>query len=203
MSIGAISFTAPYVGVLLFARYLVGWPWPQAHVAGISMSTTSVAVSLHAVMVETGFQPDRTGQGRLAACFVTGSRHRAIALGLVFAHYDLWLALFIVVTILALWLLAKFAPTIAAGSRRAGERTADQVRGTRVVVPRWACQHRRQRGHAGLPRGHCARADVPARSGNSPNRMRIVAFTILTPFYFLKAGSLVEAHFRGCKRGRA
>jgi Kef-type K+ transport system membrane component KefB len=24
--------------------------------------------------------------------------------------------------------------------------------------------------------------------------MRIVAFTILTPFYFLKAGSLVEAH---------
>ncbi len=29
-----------------------------------------------------------------------------------------------------------------------------------------------------------------------PNRMRIVAFTILTPFYFLKAGSLVEAHPR-------
>jgi Kef-type K+ transport system membrane component KefB len=27
-----------------------------------------------------------------------------------------------------------------------------------------------------------------------PNRMRIVAFTILTPFYFLKAGSLVEAY---------
>jgi Kef-type K+ transport system membrane component KefB len=27
-----------------------------------------------------------------------------------------------------------------------------------------------------------------------PNRMRIVAFTILTPFYFLKAGSLVQAN---------
>lgn len=27
-----------------------------------------------------------------------------------------------------------------------------------------------------------------------PNRMRVVAFTILTPFYFLKAGSLVEAN---------
>ena len=25
-----------------------------------------------------------------------------------------------------------------------------------------------------------------------PHRMRIIAFTILTPFYFLKAGSLVE-----------
>ena len=27
-----------------------------------------------------------------------------------------------------------------------------------------------------------------------PHRMRIIAFSILTPFYFLKAGSLVEAH---------
>ena len=27
-----------------------------------------------------------------------------------------------------------------------------------------------------------------------PNRMRIVAFSLLTPFYFLKAGSLVDVH---------
>jgi Kef-type K+ transport system membrane component KefB len=27
-----------------------------------------------------------------------------------------------------------------------------------------------------------------------PHRMRIVAFTLLTPFYFLKAGSLVDVH---------
>ena len=32
------------------------------------------------------------------------------------------------------------------------------------------------------------------RDRELPNRMRIVAFTILTPFYFLKAGSLVQAH---------
>ena len=29
-----------------------------------------------------------------------------------------------------------------------------------------------------------------------PHRMRVIAFTILTPFYFLKAGSLVEASMR-------
>jgi Kef-type K+ transport system membrane component KefB len=27
-----------------------------------------------------------------------------------------------------------------------------------------------------------------------PHRMRVIAFTILTPFYFLKAGSLVDVH---------
>ena len=40
MGIGAISFAAPYAGVLLIAHYIVGWPWPQAQIAGISMSTT-------------------------------------------------------------------------------------------------------------------------------------------------------------------
>ena len=29
-----------------------------------------------------------------------------------------------------------------------------------------------------------------------PHRMRIIAFTILTPFYFLKAGSLVDLQCR-------
>ena len=32
------------------------------------------------------------------------------------------------------------------------------------------------------------------RDRELPHRMRVVAFTILTPFYFLKAGSLVEFH---------
>src|SRR5258705_337168 len=33
-----------------------------------------------------------------------------------------------------------------------------------------------------------------SRSLELPHRMRIIAFTILTPFYFLKAGSLVDFH---------
>jgi Kef-type K+ transport system membrane component KefB len=37
MSIGVVGFLAPYVGVLLFARYVVDWPWPQAQIAGISL----------------------------------------------------------------------------------------------------------------------------------------------------------------------
>jgi Kef-type K+ transport system membrane component KefB len=44
VGIGVASFAAPYVGVLLWAHYVVGWPWPQAQIAGISLSTTSVAV---------------------------------------------------------------------------------------------------------------------------------------------------------------
>src|SRR5437879_4864933 len=44
VGIGFVSFLLPYLGCMLAARYLLGWPWPQAQIAGISLSTTSVAV---------------------------------------------------------------------------------------------------------------------------------------------------------------
>src|SRR2546430_1171370 len=41
LGIGFVSFLFPYIGCMLAARYLLGWPWPQAQIAGISLSTTS------------------------------------------------------------------------------------------------------------------------------------------------------------------
>ena len=51
VTIGLMGFFAPYLGCLIFAKYGLGWPWPQAQIAGIALSTTSVAV-VYAVMVE-------------------------------------------------------------------------------------------------------------------------------------------------------
>ena len=72
VTIGLMGFFAPYLGCLLFARYGLGWPWPQAQIAGISLSTTSVAV-VYAVMVETGYNRTELGKIILAACFVNDS----------------------------------------------------------------------------------------------------------------------------------
>src|SRR5689334_11496905 len=110
MSIGLMGFFAPYLGVLFFAHFVSGWPWPQAQIAGIALSTTSVAV-VYAVMVETGFNETELGKIILAACFVN-DLGTVLALGLVFAHYDLLLVLFVAVTLIALWLLWNFAPRV-------------------------------------------------------------------------------------------
>ena len=108
VGIGIASFLAPYLGVLIYARYVIGWTWPEAQIAGISMSTTSVAV-VYAVMVETGFNKTELGKIILAACFIT-DLGTVLALGIVFAHFDIWLALFGAATAVVLWLLPKFAP---------------------------------------------------------------------------------------------
>ena len=40
VTIGLMGFFAPYIGCLLLARYGLGWPWPEAQIAGIALSTS-------------------------------------------------------------------------------------------------------------------------------------------------------------------
>ncbi len=78
VGIGVASFLAPYLGVLAYAHYAIGWSWPEAQIAGISMSTTSVAV-VYAVMIETGLQQDRAWQDHPCRLLHHRSRHCARA----------------------------------------------------------------------------------------------------------------------------
>ncbi|MDQ7784905.1 MAG: cation:proton antiporter, partial [Desulfomonilaceae bacterium] len=108
ISIGVVSFLAPFLGVLAYAHYVSGWSWPEAQIAGIALSTTSVAV-VYAVMVETGLNQTEIGKVILAACFVT-DLGTVLALGILFANYNMWLALFGAATAVSMWLLPKFVP---------------------------------------------------------------------------------------------
>src|SRR5438477_7242687 len=108
IGIGLVSFLFPYLGCMLAARYLLDWPWPQAQIAGISLSTTSVAV-VYAVMVETGLNKTELGKIILAACFIT-DLGTVLALGIVFASFTVWLLAFAAATALVVGLLPKVAP---------------------------------------------------------------------------------------------
>jgi Kef-type K+ transport system membrane component KefB len=98
----------PFLGAMAYAYYIGGWTFPQAAIAGISLSTTSVAV-VYAVMIETGYNETELGKLILAACFVT-DLGTVLPLGVFFANYDWHLVLFMAVTIIALLLLPKFTP---------------------------------------------------------------------------------------------
>ena len=105
------------------ARYGLGWPWPQAQIGGIALSTTSVAV-VYAVMVETGYNRTELGKIILAACFINDIG-TVLAFGLIFANYNLYLLLFAVVTIVVSrlpWIFPGCSTT-----RRTHQRAGDQV----------------------------------------------------------------------------
>jgi Kef-type K+ transport system membrane component KefB len=189
VGIGIVSFVAPYLGCMLYARYVLDWPWPQAQIAGISLSTTSVAV-VYAVMVETGFNKTELGKIILAACFIT-DLGTVLALGIVFAHYDAWLALFGAATAAALWLLPRYAPMFFAS---VGHRVSEpDTKFVMLVLFALGGLASLAGSEAVLPAYLVGMALAPAfmKDAGLAHRIRTIAFAVLTPFYFLKAGSLV------------
>jgi len=190
VTIGLMGFFAPYLGCLLLARYGLGWPWPQAQIAGISLSTTSVAV-VYAVMVETGYNRTELGKIILAACFINDIG-TVLALGLVFANYNIYLLLFALATIAAIAALPWVVPRLFA---RIGKRTSEpEIKFLFFVLFILGGLANLGQSEAVLPAYLVGMALAPffMIEKELQLRMRAICFAFLTPFYFLKAGSLIE-----------
>ena len=191
VTIGLMGFFAPYLGCLLFARYGLGWPWPQAQIAGIALSTTSVAV-VYAVMVETGYNRTELGKIILAACFINDIG-TVLALGLVFANYNLYLLLFVVVTIAVIAVLPWVVPWLF--KRIGGRASEPEIKFLFLVLFVLGGLANLGKSEAVLPAYLIGMALAPFFLGQRElqRRLRAICFAFLTPFYFLKAGSLIEA----------
>jgi Kef-type K+ transport system membrane component KefB len=189
VGIGFVSFLAPYLGCLMAARFIVGWTWPESQIAGIALSTTSVAV-VYAVMVETGLNKTELGKIILAACFVT-DLGTVLALGIVFANYNLWLLGFgvaiavaaIVLPMFVPWFFAKVGPRVSEPQTKLVLLVLFLLGGIAISVG----------SEAVLPAYIIGMVLAPTfqKQQELAHRLRGMAFAILTPFYFLKAGSLI------------
>lgn len=188
--IGAISFAAPFAAAFAIAYFGLGWTLQASEIAGLALSTTSVAV-VYAVMIESGLAQQELGKLILAACFVT-DLGTVLFLGLLFADISPLLLGFAVATALGVILVPRVTRLLV---RRVPDRVSEpeikflflvlfllgglaQVAGSEAVLPAYLI---------GL-----AVAGVFVADRVLVHRMRATAFSLLTPFYFLKAGSLVS-----------
>ena len=105
LSIGFLSFLCPFLLGWGVALYGLGWDLNAAKIAGIALSTTSVAV-VYAVMMETGLSSTKLGQSILAACFIT-DLGTVIALGLLFTGFSIKLLLFVAILAVTLFFMPK------------------------------------------------------------------------------------------------
>ncbi len=91
--IGGLSFVAPFFGAWLFCARVLGWTTPAAQIAGVALSTTSLAV-VYAVLVETGLTHTPIGKLIMASTFVTDFG-TALALAVLFIRPTWWLVPFL------------------------------------------------------------------------------------------------------------
>jgi Kef-type K+ transport system membrane component KefB len=190
LAIGAVAFFAPFVGTLAFAYFVAGWNRAAAEICGIALSTTSVAV-VYAVMVETGLNRTELGKLILAACFVNDFG-TVLALGVLFANFNLWLIAFVVATAVALYFLPRWTRFVI---REMGERVSEpEVKFILLILFFLGGLATTANSEAVLPAYLVGLviAGVFLQNRMLAARIRSIAFTILTPFYFIKAGLFVS-----------
>jgi Kef-type K+ transport system membrane component KefB len=187
LTIGLSAFILPFGGVWLFAQFVLGWPIHQAQIAGIALSTTSVAI-VYAVMIETGKASTSLGKMILAACFVN-DLGTVIALGLLFSGFNLYMIVFVVVTAIAMFFMPRTTRYIIAkcGAQRVSE---PEVKFILLILFILAGMATLANSEAVLPAYLIGLvvAGVFVKDKTLVNRMRTITFTIFTPFYFIKAG---------------
>jgi len=105
--IGAMSFLAPFIGVFLFTYFIAGWAMSASLIAGTALSTTSLAV-VYSVLVETGLSKTQVGKLLMASTFFTDIG-TAIALSVLFLKPTIYTSVFIVVSLIVIYLAVKFS----------------------------------------------------------------------------------------------
>ncbi len=188
--VGIIGFLAPFAGGTAVAHFLLGWTVASSFLAGIALSTTSMAV-VYAVMLETGLNKTEFGKGILGACFVN-DLGTVIALGLMFSPFTYKSIIFIgasAILIAALPTITKLITRVY-GNRTAAIRTKWIIvvllglgtlaywSGSEAVLPAYV---------VGIVLAEFASAEHLWL-----RRLRTLTTGFLTPFYFIRAGSFVS-----------
>jgi Kef-type K+ transport system membrane component KefB len=193
LTLGVLGFVCPFLLCLAIAHFMLGWDIRASCIAGLALSTTSVAV-VYAVMLETGFNEKPIGKLILAACFVN-DLGTVIALGLIFANFNMWFWIFIGITLASLYILPKLTPLyIYLRKFVNGHVSEPGIKGISLILTLLAYFAVMGKSEGVLPAYLIGMvlADTFAQHKGMIKKMRIMTFTFLTPFYFLKAGSLVD-----------
>jgi glutathione-regulated potassium-efflux system ancillary protein KefC len=188
--VGFVSFLAPFLGCAAIVRYLLGWSVAASWLAGIAMSTTSMAV-VYAVMLETGLNRTDYGKGILGACFIT-DLGTVLVLGAMFAPFTWRTLVFAAVCLLAFALLPVVTPRLM--NHYANRTAAFRTKWVLFILFGLGSLALWAGSEAVLP-AYVAGMVLATALGSDHafiRRLRTLTIGFLTPIYFLRAGSFVS-----------
>lgn len=189
-AVGLAGFALPFIGCTLLAVFALGWTVKAGLLAGVAMSTTSVAV-VYAVMLEFGLNRTDYGKTLLAACFIN-DLVTVLALGVIFAPFTIKTAIFAGVAVIVFAILPWLTPRFF---KLYGDRPSELEAKFLLLalfglgaLATWA------ESEAVLPAYLVGMvlAGTVGKDHALIRRLRTLTFGLLTPFYFIRAGSFVS-----------
>jgi Kef-type K+ transport system membrane component KefB len=186
VGIGAVSFVGPFVVASAAAYLLLDWSGRASLIAGTALSTTSLAV-VYAVLVERGLTESDVGKLLMSATFVTDLL-TALALSAIFIKPSPWFPLFLVVSLALIVVLPRIAPWFFG---RYGDRVIEpEIKLVFLCLFVLMVLADAANGHAVLPAFvlGLVMSRHYAEHREEQKRLRVVAFALLTPLFFIKGG---------------
>ena len=190
VGIGVVSFGLPFLAAGAFAYWGLGWTGDASKIAGIALSTTSLAV-VYSVLVETGLNRTPIGKLIMSATFVTDFG-TATALSILFVTPNVWVVVFVAVSAVLILGLPRVAPWFFS---RYGNRVIEpEIKLVFAALFLLMWLGAKAESHAVLPAFvlGLALSRHFAAHRTEQERMRVVAFAFLTPFFFVRSGMNVS-----------
>jgi Kef-type K+ transport system membrane component KefB len=190
VTIGVASFAGPFVVATLVALGPLGWTPKASLIAGTALSTTSLAV-VYAVLVETGLNTVRVGKLIMSVCFVT-DMCTVIALSAIFTKPTVWFPVFLIVSVALIVGLPRIAPWFF---RRFGDRVIEpEIKLVFAILLALMVLGVKANSQAVLPAFvlGLVMSRHYQQHREEQQRLRVVAFAFLTPFFFLRGGMSVS-----------
>src|SRR2546423_13073781 len=189
-ALGLIGFFAPFLGCAAAAYWILGWTAMPSWLAGVALSTTSVAV-VYAVMLEYGFNKTEYGKIVLAACFIN-DLGTVLALGFIFAPFTLRTLAFAGLAAAVFAILPWLTPKLF---RRYGNRPSElEAKYLLLLLFSLGALAGWADSEAVLPAYVIGMvlAGTVGKDHALIRRLRTLTLGLLTPFYFIRAGSFVS-----------
>lgn len=188
--VGLIGFFAPFIGTTLISHFLLNWNLRASLLAGIALSTTSMAV-VYSVMLEYGLNKTGFGKSLLGSCFVN-DLGTVVGLGLIFAPFTYKTIVFVVVLIILVFILPPVTDFLI--KHYAYKTAAIRTKWIIFVLISMAVLAVWSGSEPVLPAYIIGM--VMAKTLEEDNffvrRLRTMTTGFLTPIYFLRAGALMS-----------
>jgi glutathione-regulated potassium-efflux system ancillary protein KefC len=189
-TVGFASFIVPFLASAAAAYYVLDWGMMASWLAGLGMSTTSAGI-VYAVTLEFGLNKIEFGKTILVACFVTDML-TVIMLGLIFAPFTIRTLIALGISAAVFIALPWLTPRVF---KRYGDRLAEiETKFLLFCLLGMAALAEWADSEAVLPAYlvGMALAGTVGKDHALIRRLRTLTFGLLTPFFFILAGSIVS-----------
>lgn len=193
--LGLLSFILPFIGIFAITYFVMHWTYSAALIAGVALSTTSLAV-VYSVLVETGLANTNLGKMLMASTFIT-DMGTALALSILFIKPNLYTLIFISISLNVIYFADKFSHYFFSNKKWKNKIIEPEIKYVFVLLLAFMYFASLGEGHAVLPAfllgllmSKHFRGDSAAKELR--NRLRTVAYAIITPMFFIVGGMRVS-----------